>query len=357
MDAAGQRAAEWARDTLAQRGGDLSAIAALKGDASTRRFWRIVIKGSLSQTPAGFSPPTPASAIVIDLGPDDLPAYARELNLYPVPLTEPPWISMHRFLSALGARVPALYAWSHRERMLLVEDVGSLSLHDAARADRSRTADLYRDAVGELMRLHADGSARRDPQCIAFAVNYEEHLFSWEMRRFAEIGLQSVAPGSDAAALEPELERLARELGRLPRVLSHRDFHAGNLFVQDADRIRIIDFQDALMAPAAQDLAVLITTRDTSELIGPELEARLLDFYFTGMLRRKAASLGHDEFRRSYDLCVLQHALKCIGLFVYLEHQGKRGYRGYIPFAVAQTRRMLERTGVEFPHLRSIFAP
>ena len=50
---------------------------------------------------------------------------------------------------------------------------------------------------------------------------------------------------------------LAARLDRFPRVFSHRDYHRENLFIQDGPRIRIIDFQDALMAPAAQDLAVL----------------------------------------------------------------------------------------------------
>ena len=67
--------------------------------------------------------------------------------------------------------------------------------------------------------------------------------------------------------IAPELDRIAAALGRLPRVFSHRDYHGHNLYLQahgDSDpSLRVIDFQDALMAPCAQDLAVLLTTRDT----------------------------------------------------------------------------------------------
>ena len=59
----------------------------LKGDASNRRFWRVALDapplsgGASSATlPASATPPPP-SAIAIDLGPDDLPAYVRALNL------------------------------------------------------------------------------------------------------------------------------------------------------------------------------------------------------------------------------------------------------------------------------------
>jgi aminoglycoside/choline kinase family phosphotransferase len=347
MEASDRSIAAWARDTTANKwpGAKAGEIVALKGDASTRRFWRIAIEA--------HSTSVPSSAVVIDLGPDDLPLYARELKLYP-PLQEPPWMNLHRFLSKLGTPVPALYAESLENRLLMVEDVGSLSLIDAARADPSKAADLYRDPIVELLRLHIDATANADSTCVAFRIAYDDRLFAWELRRFIQFGLHTVAPGANSVALEGELTSIARELGNLSRVLSHRDFHGNNLFVQNG-RLRIIDFQDALMAPAAQDLAVLLTTRDTCEVISPSLENRLLDFYFTGLIRRGIANLNREEFMRSYDVCVLQHALKCIGAFSFLERDGKTGYLPYIPFAVAQARRMLVRLGGDFPQLRQAF--
>lgn len=266
MEQSDRRAAGWAAEAITGkwRGSGLGSTTPLKGDASTRRFWRVTLDPRARRAPA--------TAIVIDLGPHDLPLYARALAMYPRPLPEPPWINLHRFLSSIGAPVPELYGYSRNHRMLLVEDVGTLALTDAARASRSAAADLFRDAVKELMRLHDEGTARRDHNCLAFRVAYDERLFAWEMTRFAQVAVATVAPGAKLAVLEPELAALARELGSLARVFSHRDFHGHNLFVQEEGRLRVLDFQDALMAPPPQDLAVLITTRDTFELIGPELE-------------------------------------------------------------------------------------
>jgi aminoglycoside/choline kinase family phosphotransferase len=350
MKADDRRIADWAHRAIEERwrgarGGDLVA---LRGDVSTRRFWRVAIAGSSD---------APANAIIVDLGPEDLPLYARELKMYPEPLPEPPWINLHRFLISLGAPVPALYQWSGSDRLLMVEDVGSLSLFEAARSNPAKAADLYREAVRELMRFHLDGTARANRECLAFQVAYDERLFAWEMRRFVEFGLAAVAPGADAHALEPDLASLARELDALPRVFSHRYYHGNNLFLQGAiasPTIRIIDFQDALMAPAAQDLAVLLTTRDTGELVTPAMEERLLDFYHTGLLRRGVATLARDDFLKSYSMCVLQHALKCIGLFVFLEREGKREYAAYTPHAILQARRMLARVAPAFSNLRRV---
>jgi aminoglycoside/choline kinase family phosphotransferase len=352
MEVSDRRIAQWAGAAISEKWNDarLGNIVALRGDVSTRRFWRIAIADSSG---------APATAIVIDLGPEDLPLYARALKMYPEPLPEPPWVNLHRFLIALGAPVPALYQWSACDRLLMVEDLGSLSLFDAARSNPSKAADLYREAVRALMRFHIDGTARADHECLAFRVAYDKRLFAWEMRRFVEYGLAAVAPGADARALEDDLASLAHQLGALPRAFSHRDFHGNNIFIQgaiEAPTIRIIDFQDALMAPATQDLAVLMTTRDTDAIISPAMEERLLDFYFTGLIRRGVATMSRDDFMKSYAMCVLQHALKCIGLFVFLEREGKREYAAYTPHAIGQARRMLARLGSEFPNLRETFA-
>jgi N-acetylmuramate 1-kinase len=336
----------WAAEAVARRWprARIEKITALRGDLSTRRFWRVAI----ATPPETAAPPT---AILVDLGPDDLPRYVRVLNLLPTPITEPPWINLHRFLESIGAPVPSLYDADPEQRAMLVEDVGQLSLLDAVRLPGADTADLFRLAADELLRLHVDGTARIDHRCVASQIEYSGRLFEWEFKEFSEVGLAAVAPGADSSVIGPELADIAARLDRYPRVFSHRDYHRENLYIEDGPRLRIIDFQDALMAPAAQDLAVLLTTRDTDEIITPTIERRILDFYFAGLARRGVHTLGFEDFMTSYRLCVLQHALKMIGRFEMFERNGKAGYRRYIPNLLAQSRRMLGEMRADFPKL------
>lgn len=321
-------------------------MVALKGDASGRRFWRVAIDSRRREVPE--------SVVAVDLGPDDLPLYERALGLIREPVSEPPFLNVHRFLKSIGAAVPELYYESRADRMLLVEDLGSLPLFEAALgASGEAGAAVYRAAIDQLLLIQCEGTRCADPQCIAFAIAYDQRLFRWELEQFVEFGLPAIAPGADAARLTGELDQLAARLGAMPRLFSHRDYHGHNLFVQGGN-IRVIDFQDALMAPAAQDLAVLLTTRDTSRVITPALERRLLDYYLAGRARRGRPEPAPDDFFESYRLCVLQHALKVIGRFIYLERQGMRGYADYLPFANAQARRVLE-TLAGFTALREIF--
>ncbi len=326
--------------------GALAKITALKGDASTRRFWRVSL-GAAHRT---------TSTIAIDLGPDDLPLYARALKLVPEPLSEPPWLNVHRFLTRIGAAVPEIYAADVAARMLLVEDVGSTPLFEAAQ--RGEAGDLYRLAVDELLIFHLGGTENLDDDCVAGKINYDRRLFRWELEQFLESGLGEIAPGANRNAVERELDGLSGRLDCFPRVFSHRDYHGHNLFVQCDERgqprLRVIDFQDALMAPAAQDLAVLLTTRDAARVITPKIERRALDYYYASLIRRQAPQPPFEEFLESYRLCVLQHALKVIGRFIVLERDGKSGYRRYISYAVEQARRML--LPGEFPHLHMVLA-
>lgn len=327
------------------RGARAGRVVMLKGDASNRRFWRVTLKPQPRRAPT--------SAIAVDLGPDDLPAYARALNLLPESPSEPPLLNVQRFLKSIGAGVPEIYAAAPERRMLLVEDVGEASLFAAALAGADEPAALYRLAVDELLLIHVEGTRRLDSRCIAASIAYDERLFRWEMEQFLEAATASLDAGADVRALAPELDELAARLGRMPRVLSHRDYHGHNLFLRNG-RIRVIDFQDALLAPAAQDLAVLLTTRDTDRVIDPAAERRLLDYYMAGLTRRGAPCPAADEFHRNYRLCVLQHALKVIGRFNVLERQGKSGYASFIPHAIGQARRMLSQHP-EFPRLRAAF--
>jgi aminoglycoside/choline kinase family phosphotransferase len=316
--------------------------------------------GAASATQPASAAIPPPSAIVIDLGPDDLPAYLRALKLVSAPPAEPPFLNVQRFLKSIGAAVPEIYAADPKHRMLLVEDVGEMSLFQATLNGVVRPAALYRIAVDELLLIHVEGTRRLGPGCIAATIEYDERLFRWEMEDFLTMGAATVAPGTEMKLLAPELDDLAARLGGVPRVLSHRDYHGHNLFLQNDRtrlRIRVIDFQDALLAPAAQDLAVLLTTRDTGRVIGPDAERRLLDYYIAGLARRGAPCPDADEFVNSYYLCVLQHALKVIGRFNALERQGKSGYAAFIPHAAAQARRMLATLPAkhDFPRLRGAF--
>jgi aminoglycoside/choline kinase family phosphotransferase len=308
----------------------------LAGDASTRRYLRVRLRG----------PGAPATAVVMVLADRGVAMSSDELAVFAAVPTELPYVNVHHFLAGIGVAVPALYVEAAESGLLVLEDVGDLPLWDAVQGKSDdEVADLFGRAIEQLLLIQVVGTARRDPRCIAFQQVFDRRLFDWEFEHFIEHGLVNrlshPIPSSELDELRAHFGRISAFLDAQPRVLNHRDFHAWNLHVQDG-RIRVIDFQDALLAPAPYDLATLLGDRDTPQVIHPAMERRLLAVYAAGWAERGAVPWSEDALWDVYSACALQKAFKVVGRFHYLNTvKGKPGYLRYLPPTWRQIARLL----------------
>jgi aminoglycoside/choline kinase family phosphotransferase len=306
----------------------------LVGDASTRRYVRLRLAG-------GTAPPT---AVAMVLPPEMRAAASDELGPAGSGARELPFVEVGRYLAAGGLPVPALHHDAGvADGVLLLEDVGDTTLWAAVQAAPARAAALFGDAVDLLVALQALGAERPDPRCCAFGRRFDAALARAELEHFVEHGIETrrgrALAAAERAALLAALEAVCEPFAGPHTALAHRDYMAWNLHVQDG-RLRLLDFQDALLAPDAFDLAQLLTDRTTIMLVPPDLETALVARFRQG---RAARGLPLAEgFERRYRLCALQHALKVIGRFHFLEQvRGKPGYLAYLPSVYAVARRML----------------
>ena len=81
----------------------------------------------------------------------------------------------------------------------------------------------------------------------------------------------------------------------------------------------VIDFQDALLAPAQYDLASLLNDRETDQVVTPAVEEQLVDYYLERMREWGEPRPDRDEFREAYLLSALQRDFKVVGRFRYLD--------------------------------------
>ena len=330
-------------------GARVEEVRPLAGDASTRSYVR-------ARTSGGEAPPTVVVMLLADRG---LSISSDELAVLPE-TSELPFVNVHRFLSRIGLDVPQIYTDASSEGLVLLEDVGDTALRDAvAGAGEARTEALYRAAIEALLHLQIEGTRRRDEDCIAFHQAFDERLYLWEFEHFIEYGIEhrlGPLPAPAAASLRQSFARMAARLDAQPRFLNHRDYHSWNLFVQDG-HIRVIDFQDALLATAPYDLATLLGDRDTPTIVSPAMEARLLDHYRTRWADLGGSPWDPRQFEEVYRLCALQKALKVVGRFHYLHLvKGKSAYLRYLPPTVGQVRRLLALMP-EWSAVEEILAP
>ena len=118
-----------------------------------------------------------------------------------------------------------------------------------------------------------------------------------------------------------------------PRTWALRDFHSPNLIWLDQRtgiaKVGIIDFQDAVLAPAAYDLVSLL--QDARLDVPEPLELTLLTHYIKA---RRAADGSFDAagFAELYAIMSAQRNTKLLGIFARLNRRdGKPHYLRHQP--------------------------
>jgi aminoglycoside/choline kinase family phosphotransferase len=317
----------------------LVSLTTLAGDASSRRYYRARLQGA----------DVPPSVVVMELpAGSSLPLSSEELAVFKERPKELPFLNVHRFLGRIGVRVPRLYGHWEKQGLLMLEDLGDTALWDRVQGlAPSEVLAWYRKAIDELLVLQIRGTAQRDDACIAFQQRFDFRLYMWEFEHFLEYGLikrsDAHVGNSTLAQLRTVFTTIAERLDRQPACLNHRDYHSWNLMICD-DAVAVIDFQDALLAPAQYDLASLLNDRITDSVIRPDLESSLLRYYLERRAEAEKRPIDGDEFREIYLLSAIQRDLKVVGRFFYLDIiKGKPGYKKFIPATVRRLQRNLAR--------------
>jgi N-acetylmuramate 1-kinase len=309
----------------------------LQGDASTRSYERLLLNGqsyilmNAPRQPDG--PPVregkPYSAIA---------HLAEDVSAF---------IAMSKGLRAAGLSAPAIYFADSETGLLIIEDLGEEKLVEGEPG--TPIPERYEAAVDVLVALHSKAlppalpvSPRveyRIPPYDAEAFLIEiELLLDWYLPRMAA----TISPDDRAAflalwrdALQPALESEATWV--------LRDFHSPNLlWLPDREgiaRVGLIDFQDAVLGPAAYDLASLL--QDARVDVPEGLEITLLGRYAR---MRRAADPNFDTpaFVKSYATVAAQRATKILGIFARLDiRDGKPQYLRHMPRVFGYLQRSL----------------
>jgi len=230
--------------------------------------------------------------------------------------------------------------------LIIMEDLGNERIVEGD--PPAPIAERYEVAVDLLVSLHR----RKLPERLPLAPQREYRLPRYDMDAFlieAELLLDwylpsaGAAPGDAAreefvalwrAALAPAVES--------PATWVLRDYHSPNLlWLSDREnvaRIGLLDFQDALIGPAAYDVASLL--QDARVDVPEELEVALLSRYARARLQDHRFDAA--EFARIYATLAAQRATKVLGIFARLDRRdGKPQYLRHVPRLLSYLQRSL----------------
>lgn len=297
---------------LATAGWGEAAIDPLPGDASFRRYFRLMradgAKGMLMHAPPPHEDPLP-------------------------------FVNVAQWLEQGGLRAPHIIAQDVDAGWVLLEDFGDWRVREWLDAHPTDEARLYEGAVDTLVALH-----RLPPGPFA---PYDMAEYQREAGLFVEWfcpakGLEVETRDWRAAwdvVLAPVLSR------QQPGVVVLKDYHAENIMLPQGGAQRgtqgLIDFQDALVGHPAYDLVSLL--QDARRDVSPMMERAMLDRYID-------AVRPGPEFEADYAVLGAQRNAKIVGVFTRLaKRDGKPRYLELIPRVWALLERDLRN-----PALKSV---
>jgi hypothetical protein len=223
------------------------------------------------------------------------------------------------FLSA-NLPVAEIFASDVEKQIVVHEDFGNTILREVLEnSDNLRYERLLNEAIKLIARIQAATPIAFKQNSIASKLKFDEEKLLWELNFFKTHYFESFKKkplsNIEHKAIEKEFIELSRELENHAKELTHRDFHAANLMLQN-DKLKIIDHQDARLGAASYDLVSLLLDRVTI-LPTSEWLAEKRAFFLSQREKLGLKTLDENEFAYEFRLQTIQRCLKAIGTFSF----------------------------------------
>lgn len=280
-----------APDFLAHAGWGNARIEPLAGDASFRRYFRVIEPHR--------------RAVLMDA---------------PPPHEDPrPYLGVARHLCALGFAAPAILAEDLDHGLVLLEDFGDARMREMVDAGDVDEVATYAATVALLAELHRHPPATLPP--------YSRREMHRESGLLTEWYCPAVGLTVDAEAYRAVWDIAFDRIDDAPQVTVLRDYHAENIMLRQGlnghNALGLLDFQDALVGHPAYDLVSML--QDARRDVPFDIETKMLVEY------QRLAKPG-PQFLDSYAILGAQRNAKIIGIFTRLwQRDGKPRYLDFLP--------------------------
>lgn len=299
-------------------------VYSLAGDASNRRYYRVILEHH--------------SWVLMHWEPFNPENY--------------PFLSVLNHFAKAGVHVPEVVFMAPQEGLVLLEDLGDLTLERKFLESQSQEAslDFYKMAIDEIVKIHHKATALSGP-CTAFDIKFDTEKFLWEMN----YGKDNLISGilkfqwSDSSAKEIQkiFTDICSKLDREPKKIAHRDYHSRNLMIK-LDEMKVIDFQDARMGPIQYDLVSLF--KDSYVNMNDEMTLSLMDYYLNASSEFLPKDFSRAHFDEIYELQSIQRCFKACGSFA--SFYNLRNDKRYLKYLSGTLLRVLKSL-TEFPEYKA----
>jgi len=284
-----------------------SKIFPIKGDASFRTFYRLVLKKK--------------GKIVI------LAKKEKYKNLVA-------YTAINKFLRTNKILAPKLYEHNYPKGIIVIEDFGDLSFYKVLLMKKNKFI-VYKKLVDLLLKIQKikpKAKIRNIINGLHVVNKYSNKYLFKESDLFFDWYLPLFLNRKKVLNIKKRsrkiLLRLYNNLNFSNSYFVHRDYHVQNL-MKVGKKIGVIDNQDALIGNPAYDLVSLID--DVRIRTSAKLKNQVYNYYLNKT--SKFHKINKNKFLEDFNILSVQRSLKIIGIFSRLyKRDKKKQYLKLIPY-------------------------
>jgi aminoglycoside/choline kinase family phosphotransferase len=263
----------------------------LAGDASTRKYFRI------------FS--NDRSWVLMSWEPFSNP------ETYP-------FLDVQKHFAKHGVRVPGVEKIGPELGVVLLEDLGDLTLERKFWENQNQEMALpfYQQTIDELIKIHFLASQPQKDLSICQITEFDTAKFMWEMNYAREHLLERLAGIKLSTALQTKLQTIfldiCERLHAEPKYVCHRDYHSRNVMLK-LGQVCVIDFQDARKGPIQYDLVSLV--HDSYVAMSPASKEFVIKDYLNKAKSHLPKNWSRAHFDEIFEVQTIQRCFKACGSF------------------------------------------
>lgn len=291
---------------LELRNFSFDSITFVAGDASNRKYFRLIIKNH------------PFILMYDD-------TFEKGIDLF---------LKTTKIFRKSGVRVPNIYENFLSDGILIIEDFGEKKF--SLILNSNNEDKLYREAVKTLIFLHKK-------ERILGLKYFSKTIFLDEVSIFFDWYLKLVKKDISTSQKQYFFGIFSFLLNipmKLPKVNIHRDYHVDNIFFlkekTETENCGWIDYQDALYGTCVYDLLSLL--EDARRPVSENIKNDLINYYLDNY-----NNIDRTHFKKSFKIIAIQRHLKVLGIFARLHLRDKKSnYLKHLPLVIKLLRSNLE---------------
>jgi len=233
------------------------------------------------------------------------------------------------FLSRMNIPVPKVIHHHPNLCLLIVEDLGDVSLWSLRKTSWDCIRALYQKTLQVAYRLHSISEKEFPSEEVQLMEGFGPRLYRWEQEYFKENFLRNLChlhlDPSLERALDRELIALQERLSKGRKNLIHRDLQSQNVMVREG-QVFLIDFQGMRFGNPFYDLGSLLC--DPYMDFSAVQREELLSYYY----ELGPKDLDWSAFKTGFWEASAQRLMQALGAYGFLGlKKGLTSYLNHIP--------------------------